>query len=126
MARIAGIYYFDGGPISPDDESWVRMALASKPERHAGFHRAPGVLMGVASTREQVPGGVAQRAGICTWDGRLDNSRDLCRSTEAGSLPADSGIALALYQFRGIPGLRDLIGDWSLAIWDASRRAIVL
>src|SRR5207244_1713463 len=33
---------------------------------------------------------------------------------------------LALYRCKGVDGLRDAIGDWSVCIWDADRRVLVL
>jgi asparagine synthase (glutamine-hydrolysing) len=61
--------------------------------------RAPGLAM------------ISPGACACAWDGRLDSG---------GEQPA----AAALEQ--GPDGFRALIGDWSLALWDAARRAVVL
>src|SRR5215469_6177041 len=51
----------------------------------------------------------------CAVDGRIDHQDG----------DSDARV-LALYEERGLVGLRGLIGDWSLVIWDAQRRAIVL
>jgi asparagine synthase (glutamine-hydrolysing) len=54
----------------------------------------------------------------CGWDGWLH------QVIAAGASPAQW--ALDVYQSRGIPGFRDLIGDWSLAISDADSRSVIL
>jgi asparagine synthase (glutamine-hydrolysing) len=62
------------------------------------------------------------------WDGRLDNRDDLLLSLDTGARneDGDPDIALAAFERWGIEGLRSLLGDWSLAIWDAQRRTLHL
>lgn len=65
------------------------------------------------------------RGNVCIWDGRLDNREELLillseRDGDEGDL------ALRLYETRGAAGLRYLIGDWSLVIWDAETHSVVL
>jgi asparagine synthase (glutamine-hydrolysing) len=38
----------------------------------------------------------------------------------------DESLALALYEDRGVNALREIVGDWSLALWDARRRSVLL
>lgn len=62
-----------------------------------------------------------------TWDGRLDNRDDLLqRFGNLSPRTADSDIALAVFDQLGIDGLRSLIGEWSLAICDRTRRVLHL
>jgi len=61
------------------------------------------------------PAHVSPLGNICAVDGRIDRL--------AGD--ADARV-LALYEEQGAGGLKELIGDWSLMIWDVRRRAIVL
>jgi asparagine synthase (glutamine-hydrolysing) len=63
-----------------------------------------------------------------TFDGRLDNRQDLLlRYREpAGRQATNAELALAAYAKRGPDGLADLIGDWSLAIWDTGKNAVLL
>lgn len=63
---------------------------------------------------------------ICSWDGRIDNLEDLLRQTGLPSDCPDYAIVLSLYQQKGVEGLRDVVGDWSVCIWDANSREIVL
>jgi asparagine synthase (glutamine-hydrolysing) len=63
-----------------------------------------------------------------SFDGRLDNRADLLRLFE-GKLSretCDAALVLAVYERWGTPGFVHLLGDWSLALWRASERAIVL
>jgi asparagine synthase (glutamine-hydrolysing) len=57
-------------------------------------------------------------------DGRIGDAG--CLST--GSFPPARGAphVLSLYETRGPEGFSELIGDWSLAIWDPASRSIVL
>src|SRR4051812_23662743 len=63
-------------------------------------------------------GGAAAGGNACAVDGRLDHE------TAAGESP--DSVVLTLYQSRGVAGLNELVGDWSLAIWDAGSRSVVL
>jgi asparagine synthase (glutamine-hydrolysing) len=63
---------------------------------------------------------------VCLWDGRIDNAGDLLKLAGLPPDSADPAIILNLYQRRGVEGLRDAVGDWSVCIWDANSRAIVL
>jgi asparagine synthase (glutamine-hydrolysing) len=67
-----------------------------------------GASCRVASHRGQPSG--------CAWDGRLDDPQT--------ADPAE--LALDLYRSRGAEGFRELIGDWSLALWDADAETLVL
>jgi asparagine synthase (glutamine-hydrolysing) len=65
---------------------------------------------------------------VATWDGRLDNRDDL-QLQLGGGLAADTSdaaIALRVFERWGIGGLRLLIGDWSLAVWDPLHRTLHL
>lgn len=62
---------------------------------------------------------------VLTWDGRLDNRGELpCR--DGAGLTADARVALDVFERQGIQGLRSLVGDWSLALWDRPRQTLHL
>ncbi|HWF86818.1 MAG TPA: asparagine synthase-related protein [Vicinamibacterales bacterium] len=133
MGAHAGTFFFDGRPgrgaccalrsglepIAPDGvsvhaEDGVAMA-------HGAFH----VWTGDRSCEQpwQSPAGF-----VATWDGRLDNRDDLLLrlGQPLGDDVSDVGLALAAFERWGIEGLRFLIGDWSLAIWDRDHRMLHL
>ncbi len=120
MGRLIGAFYFDLRPVHADGSD----AGHSDP--------APGLRMECAAWPGAKPndnGRFVSRGGdACTWDGRLDNRDELLLQLgqDLPEGPSDSALALKVYQAKGIDGLRDLIGDWSLAIWDAKSRTLVL
>lgn len=62
-----------------------------------------------------------------TFDGRIDNLDDLRRRPDGASCgAADARIALAVFERLGIEGLRAIVGDWSLAVWDGAERTLHL
>src|SRR6185437_5225251 len=65
---------------------------------------------------------------VAAWDGRLDNRDDLLLrlGQPLGGSASDVGIALAVFERWGVEGLRFLIGDWSIAIWDRPLRTLHL
>ena len=76
-----------------------------------------------AAGLSRMPSGLA-----ATFDGRIDNTGDLLRRLGvAPGCSLDAGrIALALFERWGTEGLRAIVGEWSLAIWDAAARTIHL
>lgn len=96
-------------------------------------YSSPGVLLAHASL--ELDGGVPDgpqpyiaRTKTITFDGRLDNREDLLlrlRDVLHGDI-SDAALALAAYNRWGSEGLAHLIGDWSLVIWDATQKAVIL
>lgn len=124
MSRFFGVWRLDSGPLSQEEA--VRLAHVFDDPRGgvAQHHEAPGLWMTYAGRESEC--GQSHNGDCCLWDGRLDNRREILRQT---ALPPDSSagaMALAFYQSKGISGLRELLGDWSLCIRDAGRRKIIL
>jgi asparagine synthase (glutamine-hydrolysing) len=122
MSGLSGLWYFDSRPLDDGDEAWVLSGLGESERMPIGLWRAPGLLMGQQCSRFEAAG------ATCAFDGRLDNRKDLLTQlgeSSAASL-SDSALALRVYQTRGQDGLRDLIGDWSLAIAGTASRFILL
>jgi asparagine synthase (glutamine-hydrolysing) len=129
VSKLCGIAQLDPHPVSPSDDGFVHAALQSPGYFAPSVHTTAGAVFGWASGSDFSQGsGIAQSrdGGVCCWDGRLDNRADLLRHTLLPPGSADSSIALHLYQQKGVAGLRDAIGDWSLCLWDARRRALIL
>jgi asparagine synthase (glutamine-hydrolysing) len=133
MGVHAGIFFFDGRlandacrtltaglqPIAPDGVSTY--ADAGIAMAHGAFHVWAGECLHRQPARS--PAGL-----VALWDGRLDNRDDLL--LRLGERPttdmSDAELALATFERWGIDGLRSLIGEWSVAIWDACRRTLHL
>ena len=103
---------------------------------HSGlftFDEARGTLTqgaGAAWLGETRSSGVSRLpSGLAaTFDGRIDNRNDLLRRLALASseTPADADLALAIFDRWGIDGLRSMVGDWSLAVWDGAARTVHL
>ena len=129
MSKLCGVCHLDGEPVSPTEEARVSAALNLPVYRDPLEYREPALLMGWAAGREAQRGrGLFQVSGrgICLWDGRLDNRPDLLRQSDLPGDSPDSAIALNMYLQGGVQGLREMVGDWSLSIWDGRRREMVL
>jgi asparagine synthase (glutamine-hydrolysing) len=131
VGRLIGAFYFDSRPIEIGAQVWNR-ALADSIRSRASGESTPGLSIECTAAPGERPrenGRMASPSGdICTWDGRLDNREDLLLQLGRNlpEDPCDCALALELFRARGIQGLRDLIGDWSLAIWDSKSRTLVL
>jgi asparagine synthase (glutamine-hydrolysing) len=109
MNLFAGAYYFDFRPVTIEEQRYAQAVADGLPVE---VHTAPGLVM----VQDAGSGyATSPRGDTCTFDGRID------QGDEAGG-----ELALALYEKTGIRGFYDLIGDWSLAIWDAQNRAVLL
>jgi asparagine synthase (glutamine-hydrolysing) len=132
VSQLSGIWYFDARPVPAGDEDWVLQGLGQSKDGPIRLRRAPGLLMGQHASCFDSPdneGCAAPLDGsICAWDGRLDNRKELLLRAHGDprAKDTDSTLALRLYQAHGPEGLRDLIGDWSLAIADTASRLVVL
>lgn len=133
MAALSGVWFFDQRPIDDASRQLVRGLEPLAPD---GVSLATGAGMAMAFGARHVWTGEAAAqqpihgAGglVATWDGRLDNRDDLllCLDGRLSGDASDAGVALAVFERWGIDGLRSLIGDWSLAIWDNANRVLHL
>jgi asparagine synthase (glutamine-hydrolysing) len=133
MAAQAGVFFFDMRSargrtealtsglrhLAPDGVSIVEgdgVALG-----HGGFH----VWSGERTLKQPLR---SVSGVVATWDGRLDNRDDL-QLQLGGPLERDAGdgeIALAAFERWGSDGLRRLVGEWSVVIWNPVERTLHL
>jgi asparagine synthase (glutamine-hydrolysing) len=77
--------------------------------------------------RESQPHGTASGL-VITWDGRLDNRKDLvrrlCEVVSADS--PDVSIVAAAYERWGMESFKEFLGDWALSVWNPNERSLVL
>jgi asparagine synthase (glutamine-hydrolysing) len=122
MSFLAGVYYFDGRPIPEREAAAILRGTESPGCETPTSLSQPGLLLAYADAKAW--GGSVP----VVFDGRLDNREDLL--IQFGGVlhgdRSDPALALAAYEKSGGSGFVQLIGDWSLVIWDASRKALVL
>jgi asparagine synthase (glutamine-hydrolysing) len=134
MSAIAGIYGLRGA--APDGNALRRLgaALADLGADGRHYFLLPPVGMVFAAfhtdreSRRAPQPAATPEGGVLAWNGRLDNRRDLERQL-AADLPADpreTDVVVAAYRRWGRAGFSRLIGDFSLALWDAAERHLVL
>ena len=133
MGMHAGVFFFDGRPAAHMCGA-LRLGLQPFAPDGVSVHAEHGVAMahggchvwtGDRSCEQpcQSPAGF-----VAVWDGRLDNRDDLLLrlGRRLDDDASDVAIALCVFERWGIDGLRLLIGDWSVAIWDRNRRVLHL
>ena len=88
---------------------------------HLPFHVTP------ESESERQPF-LTDSGKILLWDGRLDNRQELLGSLRETLRDdrSDAAIVAAALESWGTPGLRKLVGDWALSLWDPAERAVLL
>jgi len=133
MSFQAGIFYFDEREIPECEAGVIFGRVRSNDCDPPTGHSSPGLFLAhAASQLSSRNAGEPQPylAGACavTFDGRLDNREDLLlrlREVLRGDT-GDAALALAVYDRWGAEGLVQLIGDWSLVIWDVTQKTVVL
>src|ERR1700678_3090177 len=134
MSGQAGIYYYDHRPIDQSLADRLGVRLSRQGPDGGGERFGDGLLMVYRafyvepeSYLERQPH-FSTRGNWMTWDGRLDNRDDLLLLVKdhLQDDATDVALAMAVYEKWGEPGFNRLIGDWSLALWDAASDSIVL
>lgn len=134
MSAHGGIFYFDSRPVPTRLVTALGRSLdgygpdGRKEHIAAGLamvHRSLIVTPEDAMERQPV---VSSAGNVATWDGRLDNRDELLMLLwhDLNDDTSDAALALAAYEKFGRDAFGKLIGDWSIAIWDADSRSIVL
>lgn len=133
MAAQSGVWFFDERPIDDACRELEQGLWPISPDGVSTFADA-GIAMAFGANHVWTGEASAQQPRrsasglVITWDGRLDNRDDLALRLD-GRLPrdvSDVDLALAVFERWGIDGLRSLVGDWSLAIWDSHKRTLHL
>jgi asparagine synthase (glutamine-hydrolysing) len=135
MSALAGICHWDGRPV-PDSfpAAFAKHSCVSGSGGGTTLRPLPGLLLqsyverfDQLSATEKQPWIFGQGSALM-WDGRLDNRDDLLAQLHHGLGAEHTDVALvaAAYDRWGEECLPRLLGDWSVAIWDAQRRAIIL
>ena len=131
----SGVVFLSGQPVDSarrDIASWLDAAapdgtnMITDSVAVVGFG-ACHVWSGDGTAQQPV---VSPSGLVATWDGRLDNRGELCSLLGSATLReidhSDAALALAVFERFGLDGLRRLVGDWSLVVWDRLGRALYL
>lgn len=134
MSVMVGTWNFDGEPVNRDLMTGIAAQLAEYgPDKQTIYIDGPiGMLYQALYTQpdehlEKQPY-ISSCGTVSIWVGRLDNRAQLLQDMhdDVGKDQSDVAVAAAVYERWGTHGFRSLIGDWALAIWDASARELVL
>jgi asparagine synthase (glutamine-hydrolysing) len=127
MSKLAGTLFSDRRPLAAFNAT-SELGIS---DSRAFVHRETGLTMGLIPSPASAAGSgqdgwlKTSEGSICAWDGRLDNAGSL--ATILGEKCASpAAYAFAIYSRKGMAGLRDLIGDWSLTLWDATDCSLIL
>ncbi|MGH9162637.1 MAG: asparagine synthase-related protein [Vicinamibacteraceae bacterium] len=134
MSAFAGVFYFDRRPMDPKIREALDAYLHSFGPDGAGAWTEDGLVLVHRALHVTPEDGqelqpiVSSSGCVLTWDGRLDNRDDLLLQFhhELRECPADAVLALKALERWGIEGVSRLVGDWSLAFWQAPERRLWL
>jgi asparagine synthase (glutamine-hydrolysing) len=120
VGHLSGICNFNGRPASPEELSNLH-GLAGPEDR---LFAAGGTSMiergGSTAVRKE------RGALVCHWEGRLDNPAEFTGLPGCGAEASEAEVVIAA-PGRDFPKhLGQLIGDFSLAIWDGEERSLRL
>ena len=134
MSSQTGVLYFDERPVPLEIEQQLFRALGDADTDARGKHVGTGLVLAHAATwiddlaqNERQPH-TSVLGNAITFDGRLDNRQDLLlrlRDHLHGE-QTDSALALSAYEAWGVDGLVNLIGDWSLVVWEPATHSVIL
>ena len=124
---------FDGSRVEPTELDQVRPILA--PYGPDGEGRVSKNNFGILyrafhtnkeSRRESQPH-ISASGTIITWDGRLDNRKQLIDELVGLTSDAtDSEVIATAYERLGTASFAKFLGDWALSIWNPKDRSLIL
>lgn len=126
-----GLFNLAGRPVDPDDFLRIAGEYATCTSEIAGEVTDGPVMLGYRGDsityEEDFEAQPAQLGGLSmTWDGRLDNRRELAdrlRLNHIENIP-DPEIVLKAYEAFGDSIFDDLIGEFALVIWNRGTRRL--
>ncbi len=134
MSAQFGKCNFDGKPVKPQELDRARAALSLYGPDAEGIFRADnvGIIYRAFHTTKEArlesQPFVSPSGAVITWDGRLDNRRELV-DILGGQLSNDStdiAVVAAAVEHWGTDSFARLIGDWAVSVWDARTQILLL
>jgi len=134
MSAQFGKWNFDGRPVLPEYLEKVGATLAPYGPDSSGSYSKPGLTMlyrGFHTTKEshlEKQPYISPSGAALSWDGRLDNRRDLIAKLyrSVSPNPTDVEIVAAAYEKWGEGCLANLVIDWALSIWCPADRSLLV
>ncbi len=125
---------FDGKPVDPEDLEKVRPVLAPYGPDGEGLICRDNIEIlyrafhTTKESRREVQPHLCPSGSVITWDGRLDNRRELAGLLRCEISPglSDAELVSAAYERWGTHSFSKLLGDWALSIWDPRDRCVIL
>lgn len=134
MSVQFGTCNFDGKPVDPKEFDQVRPVLSPYgPDAEGSFCEGnTGILYRAFHTtresRDETQPYMSASGTIITWDGRVDNRKELIHELGGGFSAGSTDVAIvaAAYDRWGTDCFANLIGDWALSVWDPKDRFLLL
>jgi len=136
MCGIAGIMDLDGGPVREDHIRAMCAALRHRGPDGEGVYLAPGVGLGMRRlsiidlTTGDQPVRNEDGTAWVVFNGEIYNYKDLRRDLEGRGhrfyTRSDTESIVHLYEDRGRACVEALRGMFSFAVWDRSKRTLLL
>jgi asparagine synthase (glutamine-hydrolysing) len=134
MSSQTGAFYFDQRPVPLEIELELLSALSRADTDARGKTVGNGLLLAHAARwvdnlaeNERQPH-ASLFGNKITFDGRLDNRQDLLLRLPdyQHGKQTDSALALSAYDAWGVDGLINLVGDWSIVVWEPATLSLIL
>jgi asparagine synthase (glutamine-hydrolysing) len=134
MSVQFGKWNFDGRPVTQEYLERVSVTLAPYGPDSNNRYSKDGVAIlyrAFHTTTEshlEVQPHVSPSGAVITWDGRLDNRKELIIKLSDSLTPDHTDVALvaAAYERWGNNCLGKLVGDWAVSIWNRNNRSLLL
>ena len=133
MSVQAGIWNLDEKPVLPASLTRVSEMVAEHGPDGEMTWLDGGIGMlyrpfhTTAESRLEHQPHVSMSGNVISWDGRLDNREELIlQLRETARDKTDVAIVSAAFDRWGTDCFAKLLGDWALAIWNASKKELLL
>ena len=134
MSVLFGIWTFHHAGIADEYLAGIRATLSSYSSDGKSEHTGSDIHLihlpfhVTRESEDESQPFVTPSGQVLLWDGRLDNRQELIGSLgkELRGDLTDVAIAAAALESWGTDGLRKLVGDWALSLWNPKEQSVVL
>ena len=134
MSVQFGQWNFDGQPVAPEYVNRVSATLAPygpDSEEHYSKDGVSILYRAFHTTKEshlEILPHISPSGAVITWDGRLDNRKELISELRNSLMADHTDVALvaAAYERWDENCFGKLLGDWALSLWNPKERSLLL